>query len=233
MEKVRFIRVRGRIVPIKNKKKREGVESAGLLAGGAVVSVGGAVGAGKLAKKARDLRTKSNIGYQNIRSSGSARAGLKKFRLRKNPAGKIVGMGGKAKSMTGQLDMFQSANKFVASKAKLSSRVGAYKSAFRARSLFKHSNVLSSALVGLGVERFLSASGIEDKDKLLGDFSSEVAGVGASFITHDVSKRVMNKVGHGESLRKGLKADMFKGFKGMKGSIGKLGKAALKRKFKI
>lgn len=210
MSEVKFIRVRGRIVPIKRNKA---VEGSALTAGGLAVAGGGGAASGKLIKKARDLRNKGRVGAQNIRSNSISRVtSLKDFRLRKGPTGKILKMGGRpAKINKSQLNMFSFHAESKAHKFNYAKRTSAYRRSLIGKKIFKHSNLLSSALVGLGVEKLVKSTGLEGKG-LFGDFNSEVAGVGSALVTHSISSNLQNKVGHGVSLRKGFKKDIVSGF---------------------
>jgi hypothetical protein len=226
---VRFIRKNGRIIPIKIRNDDRLVAGASITTGTAL-AVGGGAYSGHLFAKARKLRREGWIGARNMMSSESRLPNLKDFRL-KEVDGKIKGMGGSPRNIKGQMDMFEQSAQAGADKFEYGKRVKAYKSAFRSRQFLKFTRYGASGLIGLGVERAVTASGIEKKNNsYLKDFTSEVAGIGTSAFVHSVSGNVFDKIGKGIPLKAGFKSDILKGLS----ALSKIaGKAVIKRKMGI
>jgi len=230
---IKFIRKRGRIIPIfrTKKQRRDLAHGTSLLAGGVATTTGGSYASGKLILAARKIRQAANIGAQNIMAANSGHVDLKSFRLRKTKTGKILGMGGRASVNPKQLSLFESATKRVSKSFSIKKRVKAYRSAFAARKILGYSHSFAHAAVGLGVDKLIESSGIE---KHIGtEYLSEIAGVAAFGTTHSLSRNIYRKVGYGESLKRGFKKDILKSGRKYSSLVKKLGKYYLKKKFKI
>lgn len=170
-EKVRFIRVKGRVIPIKNAKKRKRIEGAGLIASGGAISASGAFVSGKFAKKSKSIRSEF---FKN---------------LKKTPQ---------------QLDLFTSP-KFPHGKSQ--TRRIAAKRAIASRSIFKNTSLLTSALVGLGVTKFVSSFDDNKKDN---SAASQLVGTGAFAVTESIQRNVFSKVSKGTSFKSSFGADFKK-----------------------
>jgi len=226
MEKPRFIRRNGRIIPIfsSNKKKDTAIKGTALVTAGAAFTIGGAYHAGKLMKKATDLRHGAIVGEANIKAANSAVIGLKQFGLRQSGE-KIVKLGGRAKAISPQLDLFEVGAKIKGRAFSLGERVKAYKAAYRSKNILKGSHNFAHAAVGLGVDKLLDASGLEKK--IGSEYASEMAGVITFGAMHSLSENIYNKNAHGVPLRQGFIGDLKK----LKNPIKKLGKLFIKSRF--
>lgn len=226
MNDIKFVRINGRIVPIKQKHK-DGAIAASSITAGTALTVGGGAYSGKLFKRARELRNKGRVEGANMKASFSSRPVLKDFGLRMNTKGKVIKRSGKiVESMEEmvQLSMIDNIAEKAAFKIEYGTRVKAYKAAFRSRAFLKGTRWGSSALIGLGVEKAVSASGIEQKNGggFATDFISEAAGIGTSAFVHSVSGNMFDKIGKGIPLRTGFANDAKKGLKGLSKLVGKL-----------
>ena len=202
-----FIRKGGRVIPIFSKKKKKDLKQGSLtFAGGVAISATGAGVSGSLAKKFFSLKSKREIILQNAMSSMSDRVNFNSIDSTMNRIGKPRLP---SKSI---IDALRKTNKQVRKLKKLS---------FGSKRIFKFSRIGSAALVGLGTEKLLRASGFNDTN-LGAEIGSESVGVAAATANELLSSKVFKKKAFGEPI-----------FKGFKRGLKKAGRSLIRRKFKI
>lgn len=225
---VRFIRKRGRVIPIFSKKDKKLIkEGSGSILGGLGTMVAGGFAVGKLKKYAQRQKDLLDIKNQMAFSSVSRKMNIKS-RL----------------TNSGQMDLFGS-KEFGSSKrfANLSairraSKVSAgtskhfYKGMFSAKSgikILKAARVSSAAAIGLGVEKLIQSSGLEGHG-YVPELSSETIGVGSALLSEKGSRALVRKYGDGQSFRSQFNSvDKGKYLNKLKN----LGKMAIRKRFKL
>lgn len=180
MEKVKFVRIKGRIVPIRNSKKVSGKEKA------------------RRTKKAQGVALVSAGGI--FAASGATVAGLfsrKSKQLRKDFASKL-------KKTPVQLDMFRSP-KFKHGTSQ--TRRIAARRAIVSKSVFNKTSLLTSALVAIGTTKLVNNFSKNKSTSESNQIKAELLGVGAFAATSSIQRGVFNKVSKGSSLRKSFAKD--------------------------
>ena len=206
-EILRFIRKGGRIIPIRSKKEKDTAKAIGYTSAGTGVAVGGAVVSGNLFKNARLERRMASSGAQNIMARNSALVNLNSFHL-KSVGGKVFKKSGVAKRVLDQQSLFsysnlQQSNAYLRSRAKSS-----YGKALLSKRVMKLTSIVPASLIGLGVEKAISASGAE---KVAGhEYLSEISGVGVAHGTMLLSESIFDKVGKSIPLRKSFSSKALK-----------------------
>lgn len=210
---VRFIRKRGRIIPIFSKKKKRDLKEGALtLSSGVAISASGAAASGFAAKKFFSIKNKREIVLANAMATLSPRL--------KFSSDGIKSVGRTRLPTIPTLKAFGVTNRQV-------KRMGKF--AKISRGTFKFSRIGSAALVGLGTEKLLSASGFNESG-LGSEIGSESVGVAAATLNELFSSRVVKKVAFNEPIFKGFKKGANKSFKSVGKTIFKAGSAILKRK---
>jgi len=199
---VRFIRKRGRIIPIYSKKEkrlaREGSQS--LITGLGTMTAGGFM-SGQFLKMSKKQKILGDITAQNAMSSASRNVSLKQLSLFGDSGGL------KTSKKTAHITTIRKAKK---AQSKAFSRFA--KSEFlikRASSILKIARVSSSAGIGLGIEKLIEASGFE-KNNMGMEHLSETIGVGSAVIAERGTSALVKKYGHGEGFRSQVKSSSKK-----------------------
>lgn len=210
-----FIRKGGRVIPIFSKKKKKDLKEGALTLGsGVAISGGGAAASGFAAKKFFSLKSKREIVLANAMAtmSGRVKFDTKELKFKRNFKSKLPPIP--------TLKAFGVTNKQV-------KKLGRFASI--SKKSFKFSRIGSAALVGLGTEKFLAASGFNETS-LGAEIGSETVGVAAATLNELFSSRIVKKVAFNQPMFKGFKKGSSKSFKSFSKTVLNAGAAVLKRK---